>query len=86
MSDLGVLKTAADSVSITKSLGEHINHRPIPRVLTDVRKTVVTTMQIRRAALDAISFNASKTSLNGISVCLDTAAAPLFYGIADELR
>jgi DNA-binding response OmpR family regulator len=82
---LEILKTAADSVSRTTSLGEHINHRPIPRDLTDVRKTVATTMQIRRAALDAISFNASETSLNEYLFALILRLLRYATGIADEV-
>jgi hypothetical protein len=80
-----ILKIAVDSVSGTRSLGEHINHRPIPRELIDVRKTMVTTMQNRRAALDAISFNASKSSLNEYLFALILRLLRYATGIADEV-
>jgi DNA-binding response OmpR family regulator len=83
--DIDNLKLAADSVSGTQSLGEHINHRTIPRDLIDLRKTLAATMQIRRAARDAISFNATESSMQEYLFALILRLLRYASGIADEV-
>lgn len=83
--DIYNLKLAADSVSGTQSLGEHINHRTTPKDLSDLRKTLATTMQIRRAAMDAISFNATDSSMKEYLFALILRLLRYATGIADEV-
>jgi hypothetical protein len=83
--EIDKLKLAADSVSSTRSLGEHVNHRLIPKDDDDLRKTLATTMQIRRAALDAIGFNVTESSMKEYLFALILRLLRYASGIADEV-
>jgi hypothetical protein len=83
--DLDKLKLAANCASGTKSLGEHIDYRSIPKELNDLRKTLVTTMQIRRAALDAVGNNISVSSMQEYLFALVIRLLRYANGIADEV-
>jgi DNA-binding NarL/FixJ family response regulator len=84
-SDLDNLKLAADCISNTKGLGEHIHHRSLPRELGDLRKTLVTTMQIRRAALDAVGNNSAESSTKEYLFALILRLLRYANGVADEV-
>jgi DNA-binding response OmpR family regulator len=79
------LRLAADNASSTVSLGEHISHRSIPKDLNDLRRTLVTTMQIRRAALDAVGNHLDETSLKEYLFALILRLLRYATGIADEV-
>lgn len=79
------LARAADSASTTRTLGEHIDHRSIPKTLTDLRKTLVTTMQIRRAALDAVGNNSDESAMKEYLFALIIRFLRYANGIADEI-
>ncbi|HYJ85838.1 MAG TPA: phosphotransferase [Pyrinomonadaceae bacterium] len=83
--DLDKLKIASDCASKTKSLGEHIDHRAIPKNLDDLRKTLVTTMQIRRAALDAVGTNSAESGMKEYLFALIIRFLRYSIGIADEV-
>jgi hypothetical protein len=83
-SELAHLKLATDCASRTKGLGEHINYRVVPSELDHLRQTLVTTMKIRRAALDAVggySANSLKEYLFAVALRMLRYAT----GIADEV-
>jgi hypothetical protein len=82
--DLDKLRIAADCASSTKSLGEHIDHRLIPKSLNDLRKTLVTTMQIRRAALDAVGNKSAESFMKEYLFALIIRLLRYADGIADE--
>jgi hypothetical protein len=83
--ELNHLQLASDCASDTKSLGEYINHRLIPRESVDLRKTLVTTMQIRRAALDAVSTNSADCRMQEYLFALILRLLRYATGIADEV-
>ena len=82
--DLNELKVASDCASGTKMLGDYINHRPVARKMTDLRKTVITTMQIRRAALDAVSNKLPDSAMKEYLLALVLRMLRYAGGIADE--
>jgi hypothetical protein len=79
------LKRATDSVSSTKSLGEFIDHRVISKGEDNLRKSLVTTMQIRRSALDAVGSNSSDSLLKEYLFALIVRLLRYASGIADEV-
>lgn len=83
--DLGFLKLATDSASSTKSLGEFIDHRVISKTEDNLRKTLVTTMQIRRSALDAVGSRFSDSLLKEYLFALIVRFLRYANGIADEV-
>jgi len=76
---------AADSASSTRTLGEYINHRAVSKDLLDLRRTLVTTMQIRRAALDAVSNNTDASTMKEYLFALIIRFLRYANGIADEV-
>jgi hypothetical protein len=83
--DLEFLRRATDSTSSTKSLGEFIDHRVISKDEDNLRKTLVTTMQIRRSALDAVGSNYSDNLLKEYLFALIVRLLRYADGIADEV-
>lgn len=83
--EVSLLKKASDCASITSGLGEYINHRPVPREKINLRKTLVTTMQIRRAALDAVSGNLVENGMKEYLFALIIRLLRYASGIADEV-
>jgi hypothetical protein len=83
--NLEFLKRATDSASGTKSLGEFIDHRVIDKDEDNLRKTLVTTMQIRRSALDAVGSNSSDGLLKEYLFALIVRLLRYASGIADEV-
>lgn len=83
--DLSWLKVACDCASDNKSLGEYINHRLIPKDEFDLRKTLATTMQIRRAALDAVSNKTDDSGMKEYLFALILRLLRYATGIADEV-
>jgi hypothetical protein len=83
--DLDKLVHAAEAASGTRTLGEHINHRLIPKTLPDLRRTLVMTMQIRRAALDAVSNHTGSSTMKEYLFALIIRLLRYANGIADEV-
>lgn len=83
--DLGALKLASDCASGTETLGEHIDYRSVPSDLGNVRETLITTMLIRRAALDAVGGDVSANSMREYLFALAFRMLRYAAGVADEV-
>jgi hypothetical protein len=78
------LKTSVDCSSRVRGLGEHIDYRNVPESLVDLREVLRTTMQIRRAALDAVGDQPADTSFREYLFALTARMLRYASGIADE--
>jgi hypothetical protein len=83
--DLDDLRHASDFASRTRNLGEHIDYRSIPETLVNLRETLITTMQIRRAALDAVGLHPPETRMKEYLFALTVRMLGYAAGIADEI-
>ncbi len=83
--DLDLLQRAADRVSSVSALGDFVDYRAIPSKASDLRNTLLATMHVRRAALDAVGAQNNEHSI--VEYLYAVALRMLRYasGIADEM-
>jgi len=85
--NLSALQRAADRAVSVSSLGDHIEYRAVDQITTnhDLEETLRMSMQIRRAALDAVGDKSSAASLKEYLFALVFHMLRYAMGKADEV-